>query len=429
MKTIVLTLIVIAILAVTACGPRPGAGRAPGEAVASELDRVSSPQVSEEDLDALVGGNAVFALDLYHRLAEERGGENLFYSPYSVSLALAMTYAGARGQTEQQMADTLHYTLPQDRLHPAFNALDRALASRGKGAGGRDGEGFRLNVVNAIWGQEGYTFLDAFLDTLARNYGAGLRLLNFVEASEDARVTINEWVSGKTEGRIEELIPEGLLGPLTRLVLTNAITFNAAWAEPFQEEQTSDGPFDLLDGGEVTVPMMRQTASFGYGAGPGYQAVELPYDGRELSMVILLPQIGGFETLEASLDAEHVTSIIEGLERQEVALSMPRFEFDSSFSLNEALRAMGMEGAFSDAADFSGMTGNTELFISSVIHQTFVSVDEEGTEAAAATAVEMRLKAMPLEPIEVTVNRPFIFTIRDIQTGAILFVGRVVDPS
>jgi serpin B len=431
-KKIILSTIVIAILALTACGPGPagpGEGRAPGEAVASDVERVSAPQVSDSDMDALVEGNSAFALDLYQRLAKEQGDQNLFYSPYSISLALAMTYAGARSETEQQMADTLHYTLPQDRLHPAFNALDQALASRGEGAAGQDGEGFRLNIANAIWGQKSYAFLDAFLDTLARNYGAGLWVLDFAAAPEKARVTINEWVSDRTEGKIEELIPQGVITPLTRLVLTNAIYFNAAWAKPFDEGRTRDRAFHLLDGGEVTVPMMRQTASFGYAAGRGYQAVELPYDGRELSMVILLPDAGDFQAFEASLDAERMAGVVEELEYQEVALTMPKFEFDSSFSLNNALTAMGMEDAFSDAADFSGMTGDTELFISRVIHQAFVSVDEEGTEAAAATAVVIATKGLPSEPLQVTVDRPFIFTIRDIQTGAVLFVGRVLDPS
>jgi serpin B len=380
-------------------------------------------------MDALVEGNSAFAFDLYGRLAEEHGDDNLFYSPYSISLALAMTYAGARGETEQQMADTLHYTLPQDELHPAFNALDQTLASRGEGAEGKDDEGFRLNIANAIWGQKDYSFRDAFLDTLARNYGAGLRVVDFASAPEEARVAINEWVSEKTEGKIEELIPKNVIGSLTRLVLTNAIYFNAAWAEPFEEDRTQDGTFHLLDGSEVTVPMMRQTTSFGYAQGEGYRAVELPYDGRELSMVILLPDAGGFESFEGFLDAERMAAVVEDLGYEQVNLTMPKFEFDAGFSLNDALVAMGMEDAFSGEADFSGMTGDRSLHISDVIHKAFVSVDEKGTEATAATAVVMAESAAPSQPVEVTVDRPFIFTIRDIETGAVLFVGRVVDPS
>jgi len=356
------------------------------------------------------------------------GNDNLFYSPHSISLALAMTVAGARGETERQMADTLHFTLPQDRLHPAFNRLDLELAQRGEGAEGKDGEGFRLHIVNAIWGQEGYEFLSEFLDVLAENYGAGLRVLDFAGAPEESRVTINEWVSDQTENRIEDLIPPGAIDPSTRLVLTNAIYFNAAWAEPFEPDLTEDGPFYLLDGREVSVPMMRQMASFGYAEGEGVQAVELPYDGRELSMVILLPDAGEFDTFESVLDGGRVDRMVKNLAHRQVALAMPRFEFESGFSLVDALTALGMPDAFSGAADFSGMTGTRDLSIRDVIHKAFVSVDEAGTEAAAATAVIMGEAAMQEEPVEVTVDRPFIFVIRDIETGTVLFVGRVVDP-
>lgn len=403
-----------------------GCGNGP-EIARSAKQRVASPDVAVSDLADLVNGNSTFAFDLYQVLRE--GNDNLFYSPHSISLALAMTYAGARGETEQQMADTLHFTLPQDCLHPAFNGLDLELARRGEGAEGKDEEGFRLHIVNALWGQEDYEFLSEFLDILAENYGAGLRTLDFVNEPEESRVTINDWVSDQTEGRIEDLIPQGVIDELTRLILTNAIYFNAAWAEPFEEDQTADGTFYLLDGGQVTVPMMRQTESFGYAEGEGYQAVELPYDGWELSMVILLPQAGEFEAFEGSLDAELVDSIVKDLAHRRIALTMPKFEFESDFSLKDSLAAMGMPDAFTGAADFSGMTGDRDLFIAEVIHKAFVSVDEAGTEAAAATAVVMEKLAMPEEPVEVTVDRPFIFLIRDIKTGAILFVGRVVDPS
>jgi serpin B len=418
--------IAIALLGLVSCG-RPGDQVSAQQNVQSDKERVTSPQVADPDLSELVEGNGAFALDLYHALRGKGG--NLFYSPYSISVALAMTYAGARGETEQQMADALHYTLPQDRLHPAFNALDLALASRGEGARGKDGEGFRLHIANAIWGQAGYTFLSEFLDVLAVNYGAGLRLVDFVAASEEARVTINDWVSEQTEGRIKDLIPSGAIDALTRLVLTNAIYFNAAWSVPFQEELTEDGPFYLLDGTEVTVPMMKQIESLGYAAGQGYQAVELPYDGYELSMVLLVPEAGEFDAFEDALDVERVESILQNLAPTQVALSMPKFTIESSFSLVDALDALGMPDAFSEKADFSGMTGNRELFVSDVVHKAFVSVDEAGTEAAAATAVIMALTAAPAEPIRVTVDRPFIFAIRDIETGALLFVGRVIDPS
>jgi len=414
-------LILVALLGITACG---GGGEV--TLALSQHARVTSPDVAEPDMAGLVDGNTAFAFDLYHALNDKE--ENLFYSPYSISLALAMTYAGARSETERQMADTLHFNLPQDRLHPAFNALDLELAGRGQGAEGKDEEGFRLNIVNAVWGQEDYRFLAAFLDVLAENYGAGLRLLDFQAAPEESRVIINDWVSEQTEGRIEDLIPQGAIDALTRLVLTNAVYFNAAWLNPFSEEATSDGTFYLLSGDTVTVPMMRQTASFGYLEGKGYQAVELPYDGGELSMVVLLPEAGRFEAFEQSLDAGLLRAITRDMAYRQVALGMPKFEFDSAFSLADTLAGMGMPVAFSPSADFSGMTGNRELAISDVLHKAFVSVDEAGTEAAAATAVVMRLTAVPEQPVEVTVDRPFVFLIREIETGAVLFVGRVVDP-
>jgi len=421
-RTSIFVILLVVILGLTAC-----AQSVSGEVIRSEKQRLTSPDVNEADLADLVDGNNAFAFDLYQVLREE--DDNLFYSPYSISLALAMTYAGARSETAQQMADTLYFSLPQARLHPAFNSLDIELAQRGEGAQGKDSEGFRLNIVNAIWGQKDYKFLAGFLDVLAEDYGAGLRILDFVSAPEESRITINNWVGDQTEGRIEDLIPQGLINALTRLVLTNAIYFNAAWQYPFAEDITGDGTFYLLKGNEIIVPMMRQTESFGYAEGDGYQAIELPYDGRELSMVILLPARGQFESFEASLDAQQVDAILGSLEQREINLTMPRFEFESDFGLKEALTALGMPVAFSGGADFSGMTGNRDLFIADVIHKAFVSVDETGTEAAAATAVVMELTALPGMPIDVNVDHPFVFLIRDIETGAILFVGRVVNPS
>jgi serpin B len=382
--------------------------------------------VNEGDIVALVDGNSVFAFDLYQALKDSN--DNLFYSPYSISLALAMTYAGARGETEQQMADTLHFIHSQNHLHPAFNSLDMELSQRGEGSKGKDGEGFRLNIVNAIWGQKDYAFLTEFLDILAENYGAGLRILDFVKSPEDARITINKWVSDETEARIKDLIPQGAIDSLTRLVLTNAIYFNAAWQFPFKEDATSDGTFYLLDGGQTIVPKMSQTESFGYAEGEDYQAVELPYDGQELSMIILLPKAGQFETFEDSMSYQIVQGIISDLERREVNLTMPKFEFESEFSLAQTLAAMGMPIAFSANADFSGMTGNRDLSIAEVIHKSFISVDEAGTEAAATTAVIMKLTATPGMPVDVTIDRPFIFLIRDIETETILFIGRVLNP-
>jgi serpin B len=422
MKNIVVIVLSLALILPAIFSIQPAAG----EELESDRDRITSPDVSSSEQASLIEGNSAFAFELYQALKEQDG--NLFYSPYSISLALAMTYAGARGETAAQMADTLQFLLEQDRLHPAYNWLDAELANRGEGTQGKDGEGFRLNIVNAIWGQKDYEFQSNFLDVLAENYGAGLRILDFMNEAEQSRLAINNWVSDQTEGRIKDLIAPGVLSELTRLVLTNAIYFNAAWEHPFEKKMTEDGPFYFIDGGQINVPMMTQTESLGYVDGEGYQAVELPYDGGELSMVILLPVPGDFGAFEETLDAQHVDAIINDLQYIQVALTMPRFEFDSEFDLNDTLADMGMPIAFTENADFSGMTGKPELFISDVVHKAFVAVDEAGTEAAAATAVEMALTSIPPPPVEVTIDHPFIFLIRDIETGTILFIGRVLNP-
>ena len=393
--------------------------------VRSDKERITDPAVSDSDLTDLVGGNSAFAFDLYQALREMDG--NLFYSPYSISVALAMTYAGARGETESQMADTLLFALHQDRLHPALNALDLALASRGS-----DEEGFQLNIANAIWGQSGYGFEPDFLDVLALNYGAGLRTMNFADSPEESRGAINDWVAESTEDRIRDLIPEGGVTGNTRLVLTNAIYFNAAWENAFRKEATRDRAFHLLDGTSVQAPMMTQTSSFGYSRGKGFEAVDLPYKGGELSMTLLVPDEGTFGSFEETLDSESVRSTLMSLQPERLDLTMPLFEFESQADLGEVLTGMGMPDAFSRAnADFSGMDGRrcgkdpACLLITGVFHKGFVSVDEEGTEASAATGVTVGVTSLPPE---LTIDRPFIFLIRDMETGAILFVGRVVDP-
>jgi serpin B len=394
--------------------------------VESDLPRETSPSVSAEDLTELAEGNQAFALDLYQALLEEEDG-NLFYSPYSISAALAMTYAGARNVTEKEMAEVLHFKLPQDRLHPAFNALDLLLTSRG----GDGDDGFQLNIANALWGQKGYEFLSEFLDMLAENYGAGLRVLDFGRDPEKARQIINDWVYEKTEEKIEDLIPKGIIDPATRLVLTNAIYFNADWRYPFEKSDTYDGDFHLVDGTVVTVPLMSQTESFRYGEGEGYQAIALPYVGGEMEMVIILPSVGQFENFERSLNAEKVNEILNSVQTTEVALTLPKFEFESDFSLSEILIEMGMPSAFGMGAgtDFSGIDGTLNLAIKEVIHKAFVSVDEEGTEAAAATAVIIAEMAAVADATEMRIDRPFIFMIRDMETGTVLFLGRVMNPA
>ena len=410
----------------------PGEGPvepAPGtpEGGLPEPSPVPSTSTGAVSLPKLVQGNNAFALALYEALRSD--DHNLFFSPYSISAALAMTYAGARGETEAQMAKTLRFALPQAGLHPSFQALAAELEKRGEGARASDGEGFRLNIANALWGQEDYTFLESYLELLSAHYGAGMERVDFSQA-EKARGQINDWVSRKTEERIQDLIPQGGVNELTRLVLTNAIYFNAAWATQFDEARTEDGPFKRLDGSQVQVPMMSQTESLNYALDGGFLAVELPYDGREMSMVIVLLEPGRLDVYDRPLSAETVEKLLAGLAPQQVKLTMPKFEFDARFSLRETLSKMGMPAAFSADADFTGMTAERELFISDVFHKAFVKVDENGTEAAAATAVVVGLTSFnPVEPVEVRVDRPFVFLVRDVKTGTILFMGRVVDPS
>ena len=392
----------------------------------SSESRITSPNTTASQLAALVNGNSAFAFNLYQQLTKTNTG-NMFYSPYSISTALGMTYAGANGDTATQMAKALNFTLPQSQLHPAFNDLALQLASRGQGASGTNGKSFALNIANALWCEKTYNFLPDFLNTLGQNYGAGVNLLDFVNSPEPSRITINNWVSNETNDKINNLIPAGAITPQTRLVLTNAIYFDAAWQNPFSADKTKNGAFNLRDGSTVSVPMMNNEGSYGYTKGSGYQAVELPYSGNQVAMDIIMPDAGNFTKFESGMTADSISGIIGNLQNGSLSLTMPKFNFDSSFSLNDALSALGMPISFSDQADFSGMTGNKDLTIADVVHKAFVAVDEQGTEAAAATGVVMSATAMMQNSL--TINQPFIFVIRDMQTGSILFVGRVMNPA
>jgi serpin B len=394
----------------------------------SEKAREASPKVSQSDLDRLIEGNSAFAFNLYQVLKDKNN--NLFYSPYSISEALAMTYGGAKNETEKQMAAAMQFLLEQNNLHPAFNYLDQELAKRGLGAKGKDEKGFRLNIVNAIWGQKDFKFKSLYLDLLAQNYGAGLRILDFKKDAEASRQIINQWVSDQTETRIKDLLPKGSVDDLTRLVLTNAIYFNAAWKNQFEKEATSNDKFTLADGSQATVPFMHQSKMLAYTEGEGFQAVQLPYDGNEMSMVILLPELAKFKTFEAGLSGEKVAKIVQSLNSAQVDLAFPKFKIESELGLNNTLKLLGMTDAFDPGkADFSGMDGAKDLVITDVVHKAWVTVDEAGTEAAAATGVVVGLTAMPVEPKEMKIDHPFIFFIRDNQTGAILFIGRVMNPA
>ncbi len=423
----------ILLVALPACEGGSGSPHDTGDALQfdvamSELERDTSPDVDEAELDELVVGNTAFAARMYQTLAAAEQGDFLF-SPLSISYAIAMTWAGARGSTEEQMAETMHFTLGQDDLHPAFNALDLALAGRLDEAVDMDVP-FQLNLVNAIWGQEGYPFMDDFLDVLALNYGAGLNILDFYSDPDGSREIINTWVEEQTEERIQDLLAPRTITSSTRLVLTNAIYMNAAWYSPFEEGSTTDQPFYTLEGGEVTVPTMYQEEVFLYVQGEDYQAVELFYDGAMLSMLLIAPTRGTFESFEEALDGELLDTVMASLFPRMLDLYLPKFGCESAFSLKVNLQDMGMTEAFTPGlADFSGMVEQRELYISEIAQKTFLDVDELGTEAAAATAVVVDVTGGPGETTEMRLDRPFVYFILDVPSSSVLFLGRVLDPS
>lgn len=411
-----------AIMLLTACAPSASVSMAE-----SNVRRETQPPVLEGDVENLVAGNNAFAMDIYQSLRSESG--NLILSPYSISLALAMTYAGARGETENQMAEVLHFTQGQGSTHYSFNALDLGLAQRGSGSD-QDREPMQLNLANAVWAEQTFPFLQEFLDLLALNYGAGIHLADFINNFERERLTINDWVGDRTEDRIKDLIPKNVLNPNTRMVLVNAIYFKADWLGQFDADSTRDGSFNLLDGSQSTVDMMHNGMYIPYMQGNGYQAIELAYAGETAAMDVIVPDAGNFEAFEASFNQAIYDGIINGMQPVAVELGLPKFEFDRDFNLSDTLKDMGMPDAFdTDTADFSGMTGGRDLFIGDVVHKAFVAVDEEGTEAAAATAVIMETTSAPMYEISLEIDRPFIFIIRDKISGQILFIGRVLTPA
>jgi serpin B len=379
------------------------------------------PLAAEErkaDTAALVKGNTAFALDLYAKLRTQDG--NLFLSPYSISTALGMTYAGARGTTATQMEKALHFPYSGDKLSPAFRELIDQ---------GRAGKGYQLNVANALWCQVNYPFLDSYLGVVEKDYHAALKAVNFSGATEEARQTINAWVEKQTKDKIKELIETGVVNPDTRLVLTNAIYFKGDWASKFKKDATKDEPF-LTGSNPVKVPMMQQKARFGYLDGGTFQALEMPYAGKELSMVIFLPKkADGLADFEQSLTAHKLTGWLGKLQQREVNVALPRFKMTSEFRLDQTLMALGMSDAFDLlVADLSGINGKKGLFIGAAVHQAFVEVNEEGTEAAAATAVGIQATSLQL-PVQFKADHPFFFVIRDYRTGSILFMGRLLNPA
>lgn len=425
-----ITVFVASLLLLTSCGATSQAGEE--VFLQSDVDRETSPDVSASEMDELVEGNRHFAFDLYDWLIQSN--DNLIYSPTSLSIALAMAYAGAEGQPKTDMAGVLHFTLDEETLHRAFNALDLALdelESDDRGFDEDEGVPFTLNIANSLWAQQNLEFNRDFLNLLAINYGAGVGRVDFWNDPVGSAEVVNDWIADKTEDKITQALSPDSLTPETILLIVNAIYFLANWENQFESDFTTDETFHTFADGDVTVPMMHQQERFRYVEDDGWQAVELPYIGGDASMVILLPESEEYTRVEAMFDSSLLAEIRDGMEYREVSLSMPRFEFRTHLNLGDTLKDMGMQSAF--VSGFDSMLAEpppNPVAIDEVIHEAFISVDEEGTEAAAVTIVEMGITSAPMqEAVEFTVDHPFMFLIIERSTQTILFMGRVMNPS
>jgi len=375
----------------------------------------------------LAKDNTRFALGLYDQLRKQEG--NLFCSPFSLSAALGMTYAGARGQTAREMSKVLKYSLDDADVHPAFAGLIKEIND----SGDDKTPGYKVIAANALWGQKNYGFLPAYIQLTRDNYGSGLQEVDFKNAPGDARKTINAWVEKETDNTIKDLVPDALLTANTRLVLTNATYFKGNWAKQFKKVKTTDGVFHVDSNKDVKASFMHQTDKFGYYKDPTFQMLEMGYVGDDLSMVILLPrEIDGMPVLEKSLNTDSLLDWFTRMRTVEVQVNIPKFKLIREFRLKKELTALGLGRAFGSEADFSGMNGGKEpLSIDDVVHKAFVDVNEQGTEAAAASGVAVGTKGgdqvAPKVPI-FEANHPFLFMIRDNRSDSILFLGRVVNP-
>lgn len=402
-----------AALLAAACSGEP-------ETVRSDKARELNPQVEQADFDRQMRANSNFGLEVLRQIDDQE--KNVIFSPHSITSALAMLYAGARGGTAVEMATALRYELPSEKLHPALNKLDLALEARNETVD--DGDEFRLRTANDLWLRKDYPLVPEYLDAIAVNYGAGVRVLEFQKDPNSAREVINQWVEEQTEGRIKDLLPEDSVRTETRLVLTNTVYFKAKWHEEFDPQLTSNEPFTNIDGSSASVPMMRNVGSYSFSMGADYDAVQLPYKGEELALLIVVPKSGAMAEQQAALDAEKLRGIVDGLDRGRVDLSMPKVEYEQEIDMKPVLSAMGMPNAFI-AADFSGLNATESLAIDAVRHKAFVLIDEEGTEAAAATGVTVGPTSAPADPVRMIVDRPYFFFLRDIKTHAVLFMGRI----
>lgn len=416
----------------TGCSGSSSGGDASIAEAKSSLARDMAPSVSDADKSALAEDNTKFALDAYGSLAKSESG-NIFFSPYSISSALAMTYAGANGQTATEMASALHFSLPQDRLHPAFDAVDLSLtaaAPQTKDADGNPVVPFTLHIANSMWGATQLTFGTPFLDTLAKNYGAGVYLEDFVKDPAGAENQINDWVAKQTDDKIQKLLDHNI-DQSTRFVLVDAIYFDADWQTPFDKDSTSDGNFTTATGTTTASMMHNSELSALVGQTDTYDAIELPYKGTSV-MDIVMPKAGTFSTFEGTLTSDSLQAIVAGLANSEVDLTLPKFGYQgNTISLKPLLRGLGMNVAFTPDADFTAIAKDPSgpIYIGDVLHKAFLRVDEKGTEAAAATAVIGVGTSAHQDVKTITVDHPFFFTIRDTATNTVLFAGRVLDPS
>ena len=379
------------------------------------------PAWADSDKEVVIDGNNAFAFDLYKEVRAGATGGNIFFSPLSISGALAMTYAGARGRTAAQMARTLHFTLAPERFHPAV---------AGVLAGLREGAGAELIIANALWGQSGMSFRREFLDIVTSRYHGDFMEVDFTGQPDNSRRTINRWVQEKTHERIKEVLGPGDIGARTRLILTNAVYFKGRWSSRFESKLTAKAPFHLESGKTVRAPMMKQRGEFGFFEDNNMQVLEMPYAGEKLSMVLLLPRDGAaLEGIEKQLATQYLRPRLAGLSEEKVDVELPRFRISHCFNLNDSLITLGMKDAFGEKADFSGMAAKEKLSLSEVVHEAFVEVNEEGTEAAAATAVASKMEtARQSRVFRFKADHPFIYMIRDRQSGSIIFIGRLMNP-
>ncbi len=407
-------------LMITCCLLPASCGDDSGPAATDPLESRRIPVEFQEYLGPVVDANTAFAFDLYHELRREEG--NLLLCPFSISTALAMTWGGARGVTEEEMARVLHFPPDQEMLHQIYGAVLASLDA------GNSLGGYRLNIANRLWGLTGYEWEEPFIDLTRDHYRAPMTDLDFVNHPEPSRLEINRWIGDRTEGTIPELLPANSITPLTVLVLTNAIYFNGSWAVQFDPENTEPGTFTLEDGSGVEADFMQVVSSFAGARIGEISILELPYVGGDLSMCLILPDAGlPLRELEERISPETLSAWLGLLEERDVSVAIPRFSFSSRFELSGPLIELGMPSAFGlGIADFTGITGTDPLFISGVYHEAFVNVDEVGTEAAGATGVVIDRTSVPLS---FRADRPFLFLIRDHVTGSILFLGRVSDPT